>query len=70
MFEIENGLIVKNNLWSDAMDTQWITDLQAHLNGIPGTESAILQRLKTLDDPQHADELAQLITAIDAQRSA
>ena len=70
MFEIENGIIVKNSLWSDAMDTQWISDLQDHLNGIPGTEKAIVERLKAFDDPRHASDLAQLITALETQGNA
>ena len=65
MFEVENGLIVKNSLWSDAMDTQWISYLQDQLNGTTGTERAIIDRLKSLKDPNHPEELATLITSFE-----
>ena len=66
MFEIENGIIVKNSLWSDAMDTQWIAFLQEQITGLRGTESAILKHLKSIEDPWHSTDLAQLIAAIES----
>lgn len=67
MFEVENGLIVKNSLWSDAMDTQWIATLQNQLLNIPGNEKAIIEKLKSLNDTNHTHELIELIKAIESQ---
>ena len=60
-FETSEGHIVKNSLWSDAMDTAWIEALQSHLLGAEGTEQAIADRLKTFKDDQHADDMKQII---------
>lgn len=66
MFEIDNGVIVKNSLWSDAMDTQWVNFLQNQLLGVQGTERAIIERLKSVEDPWHPNDLAQIIAALES----
>ncbi len=65
-FETQEGIIVKNSLWSDAMDTQWIEALQAHLQGCEGHESAIAQRLKSFRDPLHESDMKQLIESFES----
>ncbi len=61
-FETKNGVIVKNSLWSDAMDTAWIEALQSHIMGAEGTEQALADRLKTFKDEKHTEDMKQLIT--------
>lgn len=64
-FETHEGRIVKNSLWSDAMDTQWIEALQAHLVGCEGNEYAIAQRLKSFKDETHIQDMKQIIESFE-----
>jgi len=64
-FESEDGLIIKNSLWSDAMDTQWIDALQAHINGCENTEKAIAERLRSFKDDFHSEDLKQIIATFE-----
>jgi len=65
-FETVEGRIVKNSLWSDAMDTQWIEALQAHLQGCEGNELAIAERLKSFNDDTHVSDMKQIIETFEA----
>ena len=65
-FESQDGLIIKNSLWSDAMDTQWIDALQAHINGCVNTEKAIAARLRSFKDIHHTDDIKQIIESFEA----
>jgi len=65
-FETSEGHIVKNSLWSDAMDTQWIEALERHLIGTEGHERAIAQRLRSFKDDAHTSDLNQIIASFEA----
>lgn len=60
-FESSEGKIVKNSLWSDAMDTQWIEALEAHILGCDSNEAAIATRLKSFRDELHTSDMKQII---------
>ncbi|NTW95972.1 MAG: lipoate--protein ligase [Erysipelotrichaceae bacterium] len=68
-FESQDGVIVKNSLWSDAMDTQWIDALQAHINGCVNTEKAIADRLRSFLDKHHTEDIKQIIESFEALAS-
>ena len=68
-FESSEGIIIKNSLWSDAMDTAWIEALQDHLNGTVATEKAIAERLKSFSDEKHVQDLKQIIETFETLAS-
>ncbi len=63
--ETQDGHIVKNSLWSDAMDTQWIEALQAHIMGCEANEHAIAQRLRTFKNKDHTSDMKQIIDSFE-----
>ena len=68
-FETQEGRIIKNSLWSDAMDTGWIEALQTHVLGAEGTEKAIVERLKSFKDETHASDMRQIIETFETLSS-
>jgi len=65
-FESSDGKIIKSSLWSDAMDTQWIEALEAHILGCESNEAAIAKRLKSFRDPLHESDMKQLIESFES----
>lgn len=63
IFESDKGIIVKNSLFSDAMDTQWIETMQDHMNGCILSEKAIVERLQQIKNSDHTQDVLKMIDA-------